>query len=131
MEYWSAGVQPTLQHSFTPSLRSSAKPFAQVVELLLERARQIIAEFRVVSRDVVGFPFPARGIHRDELGEVFGRNVETGEVERLRRWQNADGCFLPAGGPFGTLANPLQHAAVVAVTGPEPFALGIFAKPIH
>src|SRR3989442_6436770 len=109
----------------------STQSFAQLIELLPRRAGQFVAEFRIVSRDVVGFLFPPWYVHCQELLPVLGGKLETGEVEPVGGGQAADGCRLRAAASLDPLANPLEHAAVFAVAGPEPSALAVFAEPVH
>src|SRR5437899_10185833 len=73
------------QHSHPVPLFCSTEPFAQLVELLPERARQPGSKLREVRRDVVGFFLPTRGIHGKKLADVLGRKVESREIECVRR----------------------------------------------
>src|SRR5438034_1131358 len=96
-----------------PLLRSP-QPFAQLVELLPERARQSISKLREVRRDVVGFFLPTRDIHGKKVADVLGGKIESREIQGVRRRQIADGRLLRFGRAVHAFANPFEDPAVVA-----------------
>src|SRR5450759_566141 len=107
------------------------EPRAQTFEFLLQPRRHAIAERGIVLRNVVQLALPTRGIHRKQLLEILRGYAGAGNVQRLSRRQIADRRLDRLAGALHALADPLEHAAVVTVTRPEPLALGVLAKPVH
>src|SRR5581483_4220207 len=56
---------------------------------------------------------------------------ETGRVDRARRRHVADRSVDTPAAATDSLDHPLEHAAVVAVAGPEELAVGALAEPVH
>ena len=89
------------------------------------------AQRGVIRGHVFDFLFPAGNVHREQLFEVVGGQVQAGQVERIGGRQVPDGRFLRLARAFGAFANPFEHAAVFAIAGPEPPATAVLAEPVH
>jgi len=94
---------------------------------LLERGGHF-AQLLVVGHDVLDFLLPAGHVHGEELFEVTFRQIEAGKVQRVGCGQIANGGFRGLAFAFHPFANPLQHAAVLAVAGPQPLAVETIAS---
>src|SRR5437773_370651 len=93
--------------------------------------RQMIPELdeKLILR--VDFLTPLGSI--DFLQRVEGLARETLEfvrVEILELRHPADGGFFRTDSTVATIDHPLQHAHVVAESGPEEFAVLVFAEPV-
>ena len=76
---------------------------------------------------------PLGGVDLLELLEGLGGDLfpETGHVDVLVLGDPADRSLERMGTLLAALDDPLEHAHVVAESGPEEFPLGALAEPVH
>ena len=102
----------------------------EFVELLREFGGEFRTEFGEVLFDLRDDGLPTFFVNAKEGLLVFSRNVETGEVERAVGGQVADFGFLRLGSAIAAAEDPLEDAAVVAVSGPEEVTVCTTAEPV-
>src|SRR5512134_1104487 len=91
----------------------------QAVELGAELPRHAVAEVPVVVADAAHLGEPAVHVDAQQLGQVLLGHVEPGHVELAPPRQVADRGLDGLGRSLAALEDPLEHAAVLAVAGPQ------------
>ena len=76
---------------------------------------------------------PFGGVDFLGLGENLGSDgvFETFHVDVLVIGQPPDRCFERVGAGATAFDHPFENSGVLAVAGPEEFAFGAFAEPVH
>lgn len=69
-------------------------------------------------------------IDAEQFVKVFSHIVDSVEVEVFLTGHEADGRFHAFHGVITAVEDPFEYTDVVAVTGPEPFAVVVFAEPV-
>ena len=107
-----------------------SKAGLEFIELLAEFGGEFRAEFRKVLFNLRDDGLPTFFVNAKEGLLVFRGNVEAGEVERAVGGQVTDFGFLCFGGAVAAAEDPLEDAAVVAVSGPEEVTICATAEPV-
>src|SRR6266852_1393441 len=91
--------------------------------LFAQRARQRVADAieKFTGRGELGTPFA--GVYREGVAQSVAGNVETGQVE-------TDRSLVGGRRAVGAVEQPLEHAQIFAITGPQEVAAGVFAEPV-
>ncbi len=63
--------------------------------------------------------------------EFFAREIEAVPFHVFVIGHPADGRFAAKRAAAGAVDDPFEYAHVFAVAGPDEFAVGIFAEPVH
>mmetsp|Transcript_10893 Transcript_10893/g.19083 ORF Transcript_10893/g.19083 Transcript_10893/m.19083 type:complete len:293 (-) Transcript_10893:122-1000(-) len=99
--------------------------------LLRDDRRQPVAKDGEILLQVGDGIRPLRGVDFQELLHDLGLDLQVGQVESVLRRdeteRRGDGVALAV----AAVADPGDHARVVAEAGPQPFALGRLAEPVH
>src|SRR5882724_11338069 len=90
----------------------------------------MLAELRKMLLDQRNFPKPSVEVDAKHLGNVFCRKVQALGIEIGRFGKPSDGRVNRVHLAVTTLEDPLQHAAVLAVSRPEELAVLIGAEPV-
>src|SRR5437867_12870482 len=77
------------------------------------------------------FAVPGFALEFLELVESFLGKIEPAPFHVFVVGHPADGSFAAKSASADAIDNPFEDAHVFAVTGPEKFAFGIFAEPVH
>src|SRR5665213_2144404 len=77
------------------------------------------------------FASPCSAFHFLQPVEFFVRKVEPCPFDVLVVRSPANRCFLAECASMCTIDNPLEHAHVLAATGPEKLPVLIFAEPVY
>src|SRR5579883_2960140 len=91
----------------------------------------MIAELGEVLFDERQLFLPAFGIDTEDPLQLGSGQVESAGVEVGGFGQTTNGCVDRVDLVVAALENPLQHAAVLAVAGPEEFPVLIGTEPVH
>src|SRR6266508_3321333 len=105
-----------------PDSRRLPKAFAEFLKLLLEPLGQTTPEKRKVLLDVGDLGLPCLEVHIHERLHVLRRDPESREIQVPVLRHQADRRLLGADLPFHPLADPFEHAAVVAEAWPQESA---------
>src|SRR2546421_12183440 len=90
----------------------------------------MVAEFGKMFLDQGDFGQPTGDVHAEQLGKIGGGNVEAPRVQLGRGRQKSDWRFEGRGLALTAFEDPLQHTAVLAVSGPQKFSVFILTKPV-
>src|SRR5262249_6576949 len=99
-------------------------------ELSGERVGQSRAELTVEVAEVGEGLEPFCVIHAERLVELRARDAESLRIERVGSRNPADRRFQGAPAAPHALHDPLEHADVVPVAGPQELPVGVAAEPV-
>src|SRR6266496_2974588 len=89
------------------------------------------AELGEVLADKRYFGKPAIDIDAEQLGDIGSGQVEPLSIEIGRLGKPSNRCIDRVNLSVAALKDPLQHAAVLTLAGPEELTVLIRAEPVH
>src|SRR5947207_14656149 len=132
--FFSATFEPTGDNSrwqTDSQIGLNFKPSYEGVALFQQFIRHHAAERTKKLFMLVQFLLPLRMINLEKFGNAFVIDVQLSQIEIMQTGQPADWRFDGAAVAFATVDDPLEHAHVVAKTGPEKSSALAFAEPVH
>src|SRR5262249_58984936 len=115
----------------THGLLGHAEAGLQRIEFGPQDAGQLVAELLEPLDDLRNLRLPLVDVDAQHGFDVGGRDVEAGDVERVRRGYGTDRRFDGSGLSFESLDDPLEYARVLAVSGPQEAAIVAATEPVH
>ena len=92
--------------------------------------RQPVSEGLEERGDFLGLLIPNVAVDREQLVQLFAGDVQTGQIQTLRRGDVADGRLDRVRVASAPVQNPLDHSQVLAESGPQELAVLVLAEPI-
>src|SRR5258708_22026967 len=89
------------------------------------------AKFGEMFPDRWNFGKPALHVHAEQLCNIRGRKLKSLGIEARRLGKPANRRIYSVNFAGAAFEDPFQHRAVLAVSGPEEFAVAVGAEPVN
>src|SRR5260221_2149782 len=116
--------------SFSDLFRCLPEPLFQFVDLAVQTFGKVVAKLGKVIPDRWYFGKPALHVHAEQLSDVRGRKVKSIGIRVRSLGTPADRRVHSVHFAIAAFEDPLQHSAVLAVSGPKVFAVVVGAEPV-
>src|ERR1700690_3138987 len=107
-----------------------AEALVQFIEFTVQTFGKMAAKLREVFANERDFFQPAVNVDAEQLPKVFLPNVQALSIEVGPLRKHADWSFDRVSGAGAAFEDPLQHATVLSVAGPQKFSILGGAEPI-
>ena len=100
------------------------------IEHICKLLRKMLAELRImVGPDVLNLPQPAFDINLEQLCHISIADTFR-SVDCINRRHDSNRCINCLCRSIAALEDPLEDAAIIAITRPDEVAIGILAEPV-
>ena len=96
----------------------------------MEFCRETVAEGGEVLADQRDLGLPLCSVNLEQLIKVSVGDLKAVEIESVSGGQESNGGVNGIAAASHSLKDPLEDSGILAVTGPEPLAVCVFAEPV-
>ena len=100
-----------------------AEPLFEFVDFAIQSLGKMTAELREVFADEWDFLQPAIDVDAQQLGKVFFAQIQALVSRSAGSGSMPIAVSIRVSLAFAAFKDPLQHAAVLSISGPEKFSL--------